>query len=89
MHEQDGHGTHSGQAASQAQADACCAASEHQHPDRSAPSSIAAIASAVLGTGVVLRLPVPSLVASDSWRTVAPAPIAAVARHVLLSVFLV
>jgi hypothetical protein len=74
---------------SQAQADACCAASEHQHPNQSAPSVLMVISSAVLGAGIVLPAPVPSLVASDAWRTHAPSPLVPVPRHVLLSVFLV
>ena len=76
-------------AVSQAQADACCAASERQQSDQSAPSFITAISSAVLGVGVVVPIPVPALVATDAWRTDAPVPIAPVPRHVLLSVFLV
>jgi hypothetical protein len=75
-------------AVSQAQADACCAASERQQSDQSAPSFITAISSAVLGAGVVVPVPVPALVATDAWRTDAPVPIAPVPRHVLLSVFL-
>jgi hypothetical protein len=73
----------------QAQADACCAASERQQSSQSAPTFITVTSSAVLGPGVVLPLPIPALVASDAWRTVAPVPIAPVPRHVLLSVFLV
>ena len=50
---------------------------------------VAAISSAVLGTGVALPATVPALVLSDGWRTVAPIPAAHVPKHVLLSVFLV
>jgi hypothetical protein len=89
MHEGQSHNSGEKRGISQAQADACCAASEHQHPNQSAPSLIMVISSAVLGAGVVLPAPVPSLVASDAWRTVVPIPIAPVPRHVLLSVFLV
>ena len=89
MHEGQSHNSGDEGGISQAQADACCAASEHQHPNQSAPSLITVISSAVLGAGVVLPAPVPSLVASDAWRTAAPSPLVPVPRHVLLSVFLV
>ena len=89
MHKGESHNSIQQRVTAQAQADACCAASERQHSDQSAPSFIAVISSAVLGAGVVLPVPVPSLVVSDAWRTVAPVPIASVPRHVLLSVFLV
>ena len=42
-----------------------------------------------LGLGVVLQPPAPALVLRDSWRAFAPSPVAAVPKHVLLSVFLV
>jgi hypothetical protein len=74
---------------SQAQADACCAASERQQSNQSTPGFVTVMSSAVLGTGVVVKMPAPALVLSDGWRTVAPIPIAPVPRHVLLSVFLV
>ena len=89
MHEGDPHDSSHQQVIPQAQADACCAASESRHSSQSAPSFIVAISSAVLGAGVALPAPVPSLVVSDGWRTVAPVPIVPVCRHVLLSVFLV
>jgi hypothetical protein len=74
---------------SQAQADACCAVSEGQQSNQSTPTFVTVISSAVLGIGVVIPMPAPALVLSDSWRTVAPIPIAHVPKHVLLSVFLV
>ena len=89
MHKGESHDASQQRVTPQAQADACCAASESQHSDQSAPSFIAVISNAVLGTGVVLPVPIPALVVSDAWRTVAPVPIAPVPRHVLLSVFLV
>jgi hypothetical protein len=87
MHGRESHA--SDHAITQAQADACCALSERQPSNQSAPTFISVISSAVLGVGVVVPAPVPALVASDAWRTVAPIPIAPVPRHVLLSVFLV
>ena len=89
MHKGDAHDSSHQQVIPQAQADACCAASESRHSNQSAPSFITVNSSAVLGAGVVLPAPVPSLVVSDAWRAAAPVPIAAVPRHVLLSVFLV
>jgi hypothetical protein len=73
----------------QAQADNCCASAEHENSSQSSPTFVAAISSAVLGTGIALPATVPPLVLSDGWRTVAPIPTAHVPKHVLLSVFLV
>ena len=73
----------------QAQADSCCAASEGERSSKSDSSSVTAISIAVLGAGVVLPVPVPALVLSDAWRATAPIPIAAIPKHLLLSVFLV
>jgi hypothetical protein len=89
MHKGESHDSGYQQVIPQAQADACCAASEGQHSNQSAPSFITVISSAVLGAGVIRPVSIPSLVVSDAWRTVAPMPIAPVPRHVLLSVFLV
>jgi hypothetical protein len=79
----------SGRVITQAQADACCAASERDQSNSSNPTAIAAISAAVLGAGVVLPLVAPSLVVTDGWRTAAPIHSPPVPRHVLLSVFLV
>jgi hypothetical protein len=73
----------------QAQADACCATSEHDQSNSSNPTAIAAISAAVLGAGVVLPAVTPSLVVTDGWRTDAPIHSPPVPRHVLFSVFLV
>jgi hypothetical protein len=73
----------------QAQADACCAASERDESNSSNPTAIAAISAAVLGAGVVLPAVTPSLVLTNGWRTDAPIHSPPVPRHVLLSVFLV
>src|SRR5262245_17429066 len=89
MHEGDSHGTSPDHQMTQAQADACCAASERNNSNQPNTAFVSAISSAVLGTGIVLPTIVPSLVLSDGWRTDSPIPIAPVPRHVLLSVFLV
>jgi hypothetical protein len=73
----------------QAQADACCAASERDQSDSTNPTTVTAISAAVLGTGVVLPAITPSLVLTDGWRTDAPIHSPPVPRHVLHSVFLV
>ena len=72
----------------QAQADACCAASGRDQSDSTNPTAIAAISAAVLGSGVVLPASAPVRVLTDGWRTDVPIPIALVPRHILLSVFL-
>jgi hypothetical protein len=89
MHKGESHDSSETRVISQAEADSCCAASERQQSSQSAPSFITMASSAVLGAGVVLPAPVPSLVASDAWRAAAPVPISPVPKHVLLSVFLV
>jgi predicted metal-binding membrane protein len=73
----------------QAQADACCAASEQEQSKSSNPTAVTAISPAVLGVGVVLPVITPSLMLTDGWRTDAPIHSPPVARHVLFSVFLV
>lgn len=89
MHKGGSDATDSGRTLTQAQADACCASSEDQQSSSSTPSGMPAISFSVLGAGVVLQARLPALVLSDDWRTADPIPIAPVARHVLLSVFLV
>ena len=89
MHKGDSQGSASGRVISQAQADTCCASAEHKNSSQSSPTFVAAISSAVLGTGIALPATVPALVLSEGWRTVAPIPATHVPKHVLLSVFLV
>ena len=89
MHKGNSQSSGSERVVSQAQADTCCASSEHKSSSQSSPTFVAAISSAVLGTGIALPATVPALVLSDGWRTVAPMPTAHVPKHVLLSVFLV
>jgi hypothetical protein len=73
----------------QAQADACCAASERDQSDSSNPTAMAAISAAVLGAGVVLPEATPALGLTDGWRTESPPHTPPVPRHLLLSVLLV
>ncbi len=79
----------SGRLITQAQADACCAASEREQSNSSNPTAVATISAAVLGVGVVLPAITPSPMVTDGWRTDAPIHSPPVPRHVLLSVFLV
>ena len=83
------HGSGADHTLTQAQADSCCASSESDPSNPSSPAFVAATSSAILGPAVVLPAIVPALVLTDAWRTVVPAPAAAVPRHVLLSTFLV
>ena len=89
MHKGDSQSSASERVISQVQADTCCASAEHKNSNESSPTFVAAISSAVLGTGIALPATVPALVLSDGWRTVAPIPTTHVPKHVLLSVFLV
>jgi hypothetical protein len=89
MHKGDSHRSGSERVPTQAQADSCCASSEGKSSNQSNPTFVAAITATVLGGGTVLAANVPALVLSDGWRTSAPTPVAAVPKHILLSVFLV
>jgi hypothetical protein len=90
MHKDKSDDSGSGRVLTQLEADSCCAASERENSSSpSTPTFVVAISFAVLGAGVVLPLSVPSLVLSDNWRTFSPLPTTPVAKHVLLSVFLV
>ncbi len=73
----------------QAQADACCATSERTQSESANPTAVATISPPVLGAGVVIPAIIPALVLADAWRADTPIHSPPVARHVLLSVFLV
>ena len=73
----------------QAQADNCCADSERENSNQPNLTFVAAISSAVLGSGVVVPNRVPAFVLSDGWRSSMPIPTALPPKHLLLSVFLV
>ena len=89
MHEGGSDDSSSQRIVTQAQADACCAASERDQSDSTNPTTVAAISAAVLGTGVALPPGTPTLVVTDGWRTEAPIHSPPVPRYILLSVFLV
>jgi len=79
-------GSHS---VTQSQADNCCAESERESTNQPNLTFVAAISSAVLGSGVVVPNRVPAFVLSDGWRSSMPIPTALPPKHLLLSVFLV
>ena len=85
MHKGESHAT----SVTQAEADSCCAVSERETSNPPTATVAIAISMAVLGSGIVMPASVPALVLSDEWRTFPPITTAPVARHVLLSVFLV
>ena len=88
MHKPDSPDASSARAVSQSEADSCCAASEGEQSSQTGSTFASTISPAVLGS---LRL-VPA--ASDvvlrmAGRAAVPLPPSHVAKHVLLSVFLV
>jgi hypothetical protein len=89
MHQGGSEESGSAHVLTQAEADACCAASEPDRSTSSNPTAVATISAAVLGVAVVRPAVAPALVLTDDWRTDAPAPGPPVPRHLLLSVFLV
>jgi hypothetical protein len=89
MHGGSSHESGSHDSVGQAQADACCAASERDTSNPSPQIFVAAISSAVLDVATILPISTPTLVLTDGWRTDAPVPVTPVPRHILLSVFLV
>ena len=89
MHKADSQMSGRDRVLTQVDADNCCAASEREKSSTSTPTTAIAISFAVLGPGIILPVSVPSRVVSDDWRIVAPLPTTPVAKHVLLSVFLV
>jgi hypothetical protein len=73
---------------SQAEADRCCAASEHEDSTPSQSNAAFFVTLAVALTPIPGLLPAPEAHA-DTWRTSVPIPTGHVPKHVLLSVFLV
>jgi hypothetical protein len=89
MHKSDSHGAGSERVLTQTEADSCCALSESKNSNQFSPTFVAAIAAAGLGAGVALPAHVPARVLSDGWRMFPPISVSPVAKHILLSVFLV
>jgi hypothetical protein len=84
MHKSDGDGA---QEISQAEADACCAASDDKDSTPRGSSNGFVVLLAPVQT--VVHLIEPVVVRSDARRAVAPIPGTSVPKHVFLSVFLV
>jgi len=88
MHKADSHDLGSPRALSQAEADQCCAASEHDDAAPSASAFALTMSLAVLPSPVPLVTPAAAL-ERDAWRRHSPVPGTHLPRHLLLSVFLV
>jgi hypothetical protein len=73
----------------QAEADACCAVSEHKQSDTSSPTAVVSLAAPVLDAGVILPPSLPARLMDEAWRRDAASLVSPVPRHILLSVFLV
>jgi hypothetical protein len=90
MHGSTDPGAGSERVVTQAQADSCCAASD---TDNSTPSSgaFSLSLSAALVTSALSTMAPPAAPAAsvDAWRTHVPLTVSQVAKHVLLSVFLI
>jgi len=88
MHKSDSREHSSKQVVSQAQADSCCASAAQRRDSAAAGSTFAA-------SGVIALVPVPaftvrvSAFGSQEWRALVPLRVSSVAKHLLLSVFLV
>ena len=89
MHKGDPDASSSVRALTQAEADACCAVSEHKQSDTSSPTAVASLAAPVLDAGVVLPPSLPARSLVEAWRRDAARVVSPVPRHLLLSVFLV
>jgi hypothetical protein len=87
MHKSDSSDS-DGPRVSQTEADRCCAMSESGTSTPSTPTSAIFTPATILLAAVVLPVEPPSLVLSDAWRGVTPLPATGVAKHLLLSVFL-
>lgn len=87
MHEAGSHHDGSATAVTQAEADHCCATSEHHDSAPSKSTALFAVSLTLVSSPVSILLPaVPPR--AEAWRTADAIPIARVAKHLLLSVFL-
>ena len=89
MHDSGARSSGSHHQPSQSQADQCCVVSNHENPNQSLPMYGGIPSNPALGASVLLPLPVPALVRTDTWRTATPLLVSPVPRHLLLAVFLV
>jgi hypothetical protein len=88
MHKSESSNSDGQRIVSQAEADSCRALSEGETPGPSTPTFATAAPPAVLIAAVILPVEPPAFVLSEAWRSVIPIPTNPVAKHVLLSVFL-
>jgi hypothetical protein len=89
MHKSDSHKhSSSTRVVSQAQADSCCAAAAQRRDSSAAGSTFATSGVIALAAVTVFTVP-PIAFASQEWRALVPLPLSSVAKHVLLSIFLV
>jgi len=88
MHKSEGHDHSSRASFSQAQADACCAASAERRDSSTAGSTF-------VSSGAIALVPVLAVIAPTApspvreWRALVPLPVSSTPKHLLLSVFLV
>jgi len=88
MHKSDSQEHPSTQVVSQTQADSCCAAAAQRRDSAAAGSTFAA--SGVIAPVPVAAFAIPgSVFRSQEWRALVPLRVSSVAKHLLLSVFLV
>ena len=88
MHKSERHDHSSKGAFSQAQADTCCAASAQRRDSAAAGSMFASSGAITLMPAVLFTVP-PKLPKAEEWRALVPLRVSPVAKHLLLSVFLV
>jgi hypothetical protein len=88
MHKSDSEDDGSKRVVSQAEADRCCAASEHEDSTPSQSNAAFFVTLAVALSPIPGLLPAPEAHA-DIWRASVPIPTGHVPKYVLLSVFLV
>lgn len=88
MHKSDSEDDESKRVVSQAEADRCCAASEHEDSTPSQSNAAFFVTLAVALSPIPGLLPAPEGHA-DIWRASVPIPASHVPKHLLLSVFLV
>jgi hypothetical protein len=88
MHKSDSHEHSSKRVVSQVQADSCCAAAAQRRDSAAAGSTVAESAVMALVPVAAFTVPV-SAFGSQEWRALVPLRVSSVAKHLLLSVFLV
>jgi len=88
MHKSDHHDHSSSHSVTQTQADSCCAAGAQRRDSVSAGLTFAASGVIALVPVAAFTVPVSAL-SSQEWRALVPLRVSSVAKHLLLSVFLV